>query len=226
MINNEYSTELACALNGYRALIVPDLHNSNSAHWQSVWEQNIPRSRRILMHDWDTADWVKWRNSIIASLISIDEPVVLIAEGFGALAAASVAAEYPGKVIAAFLVDPANPDDFDLRKKIPKQALPIPTKIVIRNQTDTKAALLAAQWRTDLSHSISIEAPAHQSLNPSFNQSVTDYWPEGIRTLNRLIGKTQRKADEMTQARTKKILAYLRALKQTHSMKQLGCQPS
>jgi predicted alpha/beta hydrolase family esterase len=202
---NEYSTDLACALNGYRALIVPDVHNSDAQHWQSLWEQTIPRTRRIRLHDWHTADWVKWRNSIIASLISIDEPVILIAEGFGALAAASVAAEYPGKIIAAFFVDPANPDDFDVRKKIPKQPLPIPTKIVIRNQTDTKAALLAALWRTDLSHAITLESP---SQNSSVN-----YWPEGIHALNRLIGRTQRKADDITQARTKKILAYLRTLK-------------
>src|SRR4051812_12470061 len=100
--NREYSTELACALNGYRALIIPDVHNCDEQHWQSLWEQAIPRARRILLHDWHTADWIKWRNSIIASLISIDEPVVLIAKGFGALAAASVAAEYPGKIIAAF----------------------------------------------------------------------------------------------------------------------------
>lgn len=215
---NDYSTELACTLSGYRALIIPDLHNTSTQHWQNLWETSIPRSRRILLHDWHTADWVKWRNSIIASLISIDEPVVLIAEGFGALAAASVAAEYPGKVIAAFLVDPANPDDFDLRKKIPKQALPIPTKIVIRNQTDTKAALLAALWRTDLAHSISIE--------PAPDSSITDFWPEGIHALNRLISKTQRKANEIKEARTKKILAYLRAMKQTNSLKQLGYQPS
>lgn len=211
---NKYSTELACALNGYRALIVPDIHNSNAQHWQSLWEQTIPRTRRILLHDWHTADWVKWRNSIIASLISIDEPVVLIAEGFGALAAASVAAEYPGKIIAAFFVDPANPDNFDVRKKIPKQPLPIPTKIVIRNQTDTKAALLAALWSTDLSHAITIESAP--------NNVAADYWPEGIRALNRLIGKTQRKADEITQARTKKILAYLRTLKKPNTSDPLN----
>jgi predicted alpha/beta hydrolase family esterase len=207
---NEYSTELACALNGYRALIVPDIGDSDAQHWQSLWEQSIPRTRRIRLHDWQTADWVKWRNSIIASLISIDEPVVLIAEGFGALAAASVAAEYPGKIIAAFLVDPSDPDDFDVRKKIPKQPLPIPTKIVIRNQTDTKAALLAALWSTDLSHSIAIE-PATTEL--VINNSAINFWPEGIRALNRLISKTQRKADEITQARTRKIMAYLRTLK-------------
>ncbi len=215
---NEYSTELACALNGYRALIVPDLHNSDAQHWQSLWEQITPRSRRILLHDWHTADWVKWRNSIIASLISIDEPVVLIAEGFGALAAASVAAEYPGKVIAAFLVDPADPDDYDVRKKIPKQPLPMPTKIIIRNQIDTKAALLAALWRTELSHTIAVES--------EFNGLTEKHWPEGIRALNRLINKTQRKADEIKQARTKKILAYLRTLKNTSTNRQLGLQPS
>jgi predicted alpha/beta hydrolase family esterase len=211
---NEYSTELACALNGYRALIVPDVNNSDAQHWQSLWEHTIPRTRRIRLHDWQAADWVKWRNSIIASLISIDEPVVLIAEGFGALAAASVAAEYPGKIIAAFLVDPADPDQFDVRKKIPKQPLPIPTKIVIRNQTDTKAALLAALWSTDLSHSIAIDPPA--------NHLITDYWPEGIRALNRLISKTQRKADEITQARTRKILTYLRTLKKPRSADSLN----
>jgi len=216
MTTNEYTTELACALNGYRALIIPDIKNSDATHWQSIWEQSIPRARRILMHDWNSSDWVKWRNSIIASLISIDEPVVIIAEGFGALAAASVAAEYPGKVIAMFLVDPADPDAFDLRKKIPKQHLSMPTKIVIRNQKDAKAALLAALWGTDLS----------TATEPSNANNCADYWPEGIHALNRLIGKTQRKADEMIKARTKKVLAYLRAIKQTHSMKQLGYQPS
>jgi len=212
MTNIEYSTELACALNGYRALIIPDINNSDANHWQSIWEHNIPRSRRILMHDWKTTDWVKWRNSIIASLINIDEPVVIIAEGFGALAAASVIAEYPEKIIAAFLVDPGDPDEFDLRKKIPKQHLSAPTKIVIRNQTHKRAALLAALWSTDLS-----TAPA---LAP------TIFWPEGIQALQRLISKTQRKGDEIIQARTRKVLAYLRAIKQTHSIKQLGYQPS
>jgi predicted alpha/beta hydrolase family esterase len=199
MTNIEHSTELACALNGYRALIVPGLYNSDANHWQSVWEQNIPRSRRILMHDWSTADWVKWRNSIIASLINIDEPVVIIAEGFGALAAASIVAEYPEKIIAAFLVDPADPDEFDLRKKIPKQHLSAPTKIVIRSQSQNRAALLAALWSTDLSNAPALVA--------------TTFWPEGIQALQRLISKTQRSADAMTQARTKKVLAYLRSLK-------------
>ncbi len=211
MTTIEQSNELACALNGYRALIIPDLHNSNQHHWLNVWEKNIPRSRRILMHDWSSPDWVKWRNSIIASLISIDEPVVLIAEGFGALAAASVAAEYPGKIIAAFFVDPADPEEFDLRKKIPKQHLPVPTKITLRAQTHTKSALLAALWSADLSN--------------SQTQSQDEFWPEGTHALQRLMNKTQHKAEELTQARTKKVLAYLRGI-QTHQSRQMRLQHS
>lgn len=210
MTNIEQSNELACALNGYRALIIPDLNNAASNSWLSLWEQHIPRSRRILMHDWSTTDWVKWRNSIIASLISIDEPVVLIAEGFGALAAASVAAEYPGKIIAAFLVDPADPEEFDVRKKLPRQHLSVPTNIVIRTQTHTKAALLAALWGTDLRN-----AP---------EDSQTNFWPAGTHTLKRLMNKTQRKAEELTLARTKKVLAYLRGLQHTNQLKQVRYQ--
>jgi predicted alpha/beta hydrolase family esterase len=216
-----YSTELACALHGYRALIVPALDQEHYQDWQSLWAQNIPRTSKIRLMDSQTADWVKWRNSIIASLISIDEPVVLIAEGFGALAAASVAAEYPGKIIAMFLVDPADPDQFDLRKKLPKKALPMATKVVIRKENSeeglTKNIALAKQLGADF---LSLEEASTNYCSP------TDYWPEGIQALKRVVNNVERKAEAITQARTKKILAYLRAMKQVHATKQLGYQPS
>ena len=198
----DYSTELACALNGYRALIVPDLHNSDASHWQSVWERNIPRTSRIRLHDWHNADWVKWHNSIIASLITIDEPVVLIAEGFGALAAASVAAEYPGKVIATFLVNPADPDVFDVRKKIPKQALPVTTTVVISEkhqaEEDAKSAYLAMVWGADfLSTNI---------LKPLTTVRAVNYWPEGIQELNKLVSRTQRSVKATHRVRARKTL--------------------
>jgi predicted alpha/beta hydrolase family esterase len=220
MINtDEYSTQLACALNGYRALIVPGLHNSDAQHWQSLWERTIPRTSRIRLHDWHTADWVKWRNSIIASLISIDEPVVFIAEGFGALAAASVAAEYPAKVIALFLVDPADADQFDIRKKLPKKALPVPTKIVIRESFNTEAgansALLALLWNADF----------HQATDDSQGESsTTDYWPTGIQALNNLVSCSPRDHKDLIQAKTKKILAYLRAIKKYYPAGEMHYQ--
>ena len=131
------------------------------------------------MHDWHSPNWVKWRNSIIASLIVIDEPVVIIAEGFGALAAASVAEEYPGKIIAALLVDPADPDNFDIRKKIPKQSLPAPTRIISSSAADeAKNAYLALVWGADFAHTP--------------NQLQSDMWPEAIAALQELVGKTFR----------------------------------
>jgi hypothetical protein len=199
--NNDYSTELACALNGYRALIVPDVHNNEIPHWQSLWEKTIPRTSRIRLHDWHSADWVKWRNSIIASLISIDEPLVLIAEGFGALAAASVAAEYPGKVIAAFLVDPADADQFDVRKKIPKQILPVATTIVssekTRSQDTAKMAYLALTWGADFTPAYALEKICADTFIP--------YWPEGIQELNKLVSRTQRSFKETNKVRVRKF---------------------
>jgi predicted alpha/beta hydrolase family esterase len=216
-----YSTELACALNGYRALIVPALDHEHSHNWQNLWAQTIPRASRIRLLNSQNAHWVTWRNSIIASLISIDEPVVLIAEGFGALAAASVAAEYPGKIIAMLLVDPADPDQFDLRKKLPKKALSMSTKLVIRKENSdeglTKNVALAKQLGADF---LSLEEANTNYCSP------TDYWPEGIQALKLAVNKVERKAEEITQARTKKILAYLRAIKQAHTAKQLGYYPS
>jgi predicted alpha/beta hydrolase family esterase len=208
--NKDYSTELACALNGYRALIVPDIQNNEVPHWQSLWERTIPRTSRIRLHDWHTADWVKWHNSIIASLIAIDEPVVLIAEGFGALAAASVAAEYPGKVIAAFLVDPADPDQFDVRKKIPKQALPVATSIIIseknRAQDNAKTAFLALMWGTDFLTA--------NTLEPAIEAAPSDYWPEGIQELNKLVSKTQRSFKETSRARARKLPSIMSSHRQ------------
>jgi predicted alpha/beta hydrolase family esterase len=193
----DYSTELACALNGYRALIVPDLHNNQLPHWQSLWEQTIPRTSRIRMQDWHNADWVKWRNSIIASLIVIDEPVVLIAEGYGALAAASVAAEYPGKVIAAFLVNPADPDRFDVRKKIPKQ-LPVTTTIVVSGKpTDEANSYLALNWDTDFLQASGLEAGTASAF--------INYWADGIQELNRLVSKVQRNFKESTRVRARRL---------------------
>jgi|GEM_PF-701266 len=216
-----YSTELACALHGYRALMVPDSGIQYSQHWQNLWTQNIPRASKIRLVDSASTDWVKWRNSIIASLISIDEPVVLIAEGFGALAAASVAAEYPGKIIALFLVDPADPDQFDLRKKLPKKALNMSTKVVT-HKPNTEAAVTK---NAALANHLGADFLSLMETNTNLCSS-SDYWPKGIQALRFTVNKVERKAEEITQARTKKILAYLRAMQHVHAIKQLGYQPS
>lgn len=209
---HSYATALACALHGHRALIVPDVRNNSLPHWQSLWERAIPGATRIRLQDWQSADWVKWRNSIIASLISIDAPVVVIAEGFGALAAASVAAEYPSKIIAALLVNPADPASYELGKKIPRHTLPVATEILLRpasqSSANTAAEMLAQHWGAGLSHSAASDTAA-------------DYWPEAISLLSGLVAKTQRDADAMTEARTRKLMAYLRALKKAHSAHRL-----
>lgn len=186
----DYTTDLACALNGYRALIIPALHGAEANQWPSTWEKKIPGARRILLHDWHSPNWIKWRNSIIASLIAVDEPVVIIAAGFGALAAASVAAEYPGKIIAALLINPVDPDPFELRKKLPKQTLPVPTRVICSNHSDEgKSAYLALLWGADFAY--------------TQNQKDLANWPEAIDELQELVGETARDHSEIWKLRSR-----------------------
>jgi pimeloyl-ACP methyl ester carboxylesterase len=52
-----------------------------------------------------------------------------IAHSFGTLASASIAAEFPEKIAALFLVAPADPDKFGIRHLLPQSPLSVPTKI-------------------------------------------------------------------------------------------------
>jgi uncharacterized protein len=221
---HHYRTQLACALHGYRALIVPSLGAEQGQGWLSLWAQQIPRSSKIRLLDWECAHWLKWHNSIIAALISIDEPVVVVAEGFGALAAASVAAEYPSKIIALFLVDPADPEQFNLSKKLPKKALSMTSQVVVRGHQNTDTLVLSASLAAHLGADFLALENAADTQAPA-ERSAENYWPEGIAALALAVNKVERKAEELTQARTKKVLAYLRALQQAHALKQLGQQP-
>lgn len=93
------------------------------------------------------------------------------------------------------------------------------TKLVIRKPNSaegiTKNIALAKQLGADF---LSLEEASTSYCSP------IDHWPEGIQALKLAVNKVERKAAEITHARTKKILAYLRAIKQTQTTKQLSYQ--
>ena len=45
-------------------LIIPDLGNSGSDHWQSWWQAVEPGSIRIQQHDWMTPDLLRWASAV------------------------------------------------------------------------------------------------------------------------------------------------------------------
>lgn len=187
-LSNATSAAFARVIQDHPALIVPGLHNSDANHWQSLWQAQLPGSRRIEVNDWSTPDLEKWKAAIWSELAALDKPAVLIAHSFGTLASASIAAEFPEKIAALFLVAPADPDKFKLAKRLPQRPLRVPAKIIASTNdpwlTDSKAAYWALQWGADF---LRLRDVGH--INSDSNLGI---WQDGIQQLQQLLKKTQK----------------------------------
>ena len=188
---------LPLALEHYPVVIVPGLHNSDEHHWQSLWEGQLPNSRRISLDDWATPDLEKWRAAIVKRLSELYKPAILIAHSFGALASASIAADFSDKVAGLFLVAPADPDKFSIAKDLPQGLLNTTTKIIASSNdpwmSDSKAAYWALQWGADF---LRLNNVGH--IN---SESNLGGWPEGVRELHQLVRRAKRNEREHLNAR-------------------------
>src|SRR6187431_588039 len=175
------------SLSDQPVLIVPGLRNSDEQHWQSLWQAQLPTSKRIHVDDWSTPDLDKWKAGIRAELKKLDQPAVIIAHSFGTLASASIAAEFPEKIAALFLVAPADPDKFHIASRLPQTFLPVPAKIIASSNdpwlTDSKAAYWALQWGADF---LRLKNVGH--INSESNLGI---WQDGVVLLQELLRKTQ-----------------------------------
>ena len=176
-------------------LIVPGLRNSDNRHWQSLWQTRLPNSKRIQVDDWETPDLDKWKAGICAELNKLDKPAVIIAHSFGTLASASIAAEFPDKLAALFLVAPADPDKFRIAHRLPKTSLRVPAKIIASSNdpwlTDSEAAYWALQWGTDF---LRLKNVGH--IN---SESNLGFWPEGIQLLQQLLRNAKKQLNQISK---------------------------
>ena len=175
------------AVENFPVLIVPGLRNSDDRHWQSLWQTRLPQSKRIHVEDWSTPNLAAWRAGIQAALAQLDQPAILIAHSFGALASAAIAAEFPDKVAAVFLVAPADPDKFGIAQQLPQDFLQVPATVIASSDdpwmTEQKAAYWALQWGADY---LRIKQVGH--INSDSNLGL---WPEGVRQLHQLVRKAK-----------------------------------
>lgn len=128
-------------------LIVPGLHNSGSGHWQTIWEQNLPRARRVDLGLWDDPHRNTWVGKLALAIGRAERPVVLVAHSLGchvvawwaeyeAAFNAAVRAAELSCVIGALLVAPPdveeNPVDrrFTRFAPLPSTRLPFPATVV------------------------------------------------------------------------------------------------
>jgi len=173
-------------LEAYPVIIVPGLRNSDDRHWQTLWQAQLPHSQRIKLDNWDTPDLDKWKAAIRAELAKLNKPAVIIAHSFGTLASASIAEEFPGKIAALFLVAPADPDKFQIARRLPQDPLAVPAKIIASSNdpwlTESKAAYWALRWGADFLRFTNV---GH--INSESNLGI---WHEGINELKCLLRKT------------------------------------
>ncbi|MFO1389427.1 RBBP9/YdeN family alpha/beta hydrolase [Cellvibrio sp.] len=178
---------LLSAVENFPVVIVPGLRNSDEFHWQSLWQARLPNSKRITVNDWATPDLDAWRAGIKAELDKLDKPAVLIAHSFGTLASASIAAEFPEKIAALFLVAPADPNKFGIADKLPQDFLPVTAKLIASSDdpwmTEAKAAYWALLWGADY---LRIKRVGH--INSESNLGT---WTEGLHQLKQLVLKAR-----------------------------------
>jgi len=174
---------LGHALAAYPALIVPGLNNSDAQHWQTHWQAQLIGSRRIELDDWATPNLNKWCNAIEQALATANEPSIVIAHSFGALASARMAQLQPEKIRALFLVAPADPAKFSVAHMLPHTALSVKTTLIASTNDPWMDADKAAQWAMNWgAEFLRVKDLGH--INSASN--IAD-WPQGMEQLQRLV---------------------------------------
>lgn len=115
-------------------LIVPGLHGSGAAHWQSWWQKQDRSACRIELENWERPDLDAWSKLIVDVVRSSHRDVWIVAHSFGCLASLHVAQQYPEHIAGLLLVAPADPDKFQVADKLP-HTLDMPS-IIVASQTD------------------------------------------------------------------------------------------
>ena len=126
-----------------RLLIVPGLHDSGPAHWQTWLQQQSRQSVRVRQRDWHEPDLDAWAERIAATLAA-QPPArwIAVAHSFGCLALAhhlariaDAPADVRRPVRAALLVAPADPAKFGVAGRLPQSRLPLRATL-IGSETD------------------------------------------------------------------------------------------
>lgn len=131
-------------------LLVPGLDGGGDGHWLSWFENIIPDTRRAAPPDPKNMDLSEWSAALRWRIDRSEEPVFIIAHGFGCLAAVRAAHDLPGRVDGALLVAPFDPDNLRLAWLLPEEPLGFHATIVGSSNDPhmrlSKAAFWAGFW--------------------------------------------------------------------------------
>lgn len=138
-----------------RLLVIPGLHDSGPAHWQTWLQAHYKDAVRVEQDHWDRPDLAAWSARIAETLERHGPgPWVAAAHSFGCLALAHHLARHPAGqgIRAAVLVAPADPVKFGVEAVLPQDTLALPLTLVA-SETDPwmrleSARQWARRWRT------------------------------------------------------------------------------
>ena len=101
-------------------LLLPGWFNSGPTHWQSLWEKRHGYVR-VDQHDWDKPLRGDWLARLEETVLSRDEPAVLVCHSLGCILAAAWSARSMNthRVKAALLVAPGDVERPEVREQIP-----------------------------------------------------------------------------------------------------------
>jgi uncharacterized protein len=189
-------------LSDFTILTVPGLDGSGPDHWQSRWEFRFSNCRRVNMGDWANPVRAYWVNQLDRALRLAGRPVLIAAHSLGCIAVASWVTErwslaFHDIVAGALLVAPPNVESAEASsrmatfKPIPREPLPFPTLLLASHNDpfasfDTSARI-AQMWGSEL-----VDAGYAGHINAD---SGLQEWPEGIRLLNSLGERANRRFD-------------------------------
>jgi predicted alpha/beta hydrolase family esterase len=185
---------------GPDVLIVPGLNNSGPGHWQTSWEQRVPRARRVDLGLWDDPHRNTWVSKLALAIERADRPVVLVAHSLGchviawwaeyeAAFNAHVRNAAPCPVVGALLVAPPDVEERPVDRRLtrfaplPPSALPFPS-IVVASRDDpfigmAQSRRMAQRWGAEF-----VDAGAIGHIN---TRSGVGEWSQGLALLRKLM---------------------------------------
>lgn len=127
-------------------LIVPGLHDSGPAHWQTWLHTLHPDALRVRQDDWSAPDLGRWADRIGETIGQTRGPVLAVAHSFGCLALAQLLGWGESRITAALLVAPAAPERFGLQDRLHAGPLAVRTTLIASDTDPWMSAAEALRW--------------------------------------------------------------------------------
>jgi len=163
-------------------LLVPGLGDSGPDHWQSLWRRARPSFRRVVQDDFDVPDLGIWAAAVARAIDAARKPPIVVAHGFGCLAAIHAATFYRRRLAGALLVAPSDPQRWRVSPLLSHARLPFRATLVASTNdpllAHARAAAFADVWGARL-----VTLPDAGHINAD---SGVGAWPQGLELLAEL----------------------------------------